>query len=537
MNVVRLINRLPAPLRSGLLGALERSATLRGLATRLVVNRYGYSAPSRPRPYSMAAEYPTWAGLVDRRYSGRHLPVARDDAPARPDIDEVARLFARETFRPAEDTSLLFAFFAQWFVDGFLRTKWEDGSARFFRENESNHEIDLNQIYGSGEAQTLMLRERSEEPARRGRLATQELDGADWPLNIFEERDGAMGLVARFAPGPDGVGLYTAANFNRTLAPLPDAAKRHAFAVGLEHGNSTIGQAVMNVLWMREHNRTARRLADAHPDWDDERVFQTARNVTTVVLLNIVIGDYIVHIAPIPVPLEARPGMAERESWYRTNHISVEFALLYRWHDLIPETFALPDGEMKGAGFLHANERLKRLGLGAVLRAASSQPAGRIGLHNTAPFLLDKAEDGGKDVKRLSISMERSCNLASFNAYRRHFGLKPYRSFEDLTGETADAARLKALYGEVDRLEWFVGIFAEKHDEGAMMGDLLTTMVASDAFTQALTNPLLARNVHGEAAFAKEGMEIIRKTRSLAQVVVRNTEVDDENEIGFATTR
>ena len=32
-----------------------------------------------------------------------------------------------------------------------------------------------------------------------------------------------------------------------------------------------------------------------------------------------------------------------------------------------------------------------------------------------------------------------------------------------------------------------------------MMGELLTTMVANDAFTQALTNPLLARNVFNEA--------------------------------------
>ena len=535
MNAVRLIAGMPPILRRAILGMIERSVTLRVLVTRLVVNRYGYAARTRPRPYSMAAPYATWPGLVDRRYSGRHLPVAGEDAPARPDMDALAALFERTAFRPATDTSILFAFFAQWFVDGFLRTKWEEGPERRFRENESNHEIDLNQIYGSGEAQTRMLRLMSEAPGRRGRLATQEIDGQDWPLPLFEIRDGAATLAERFAPGPERPGLYSPANFDRTVGKMSEEARGHAFAVGLEHGNSTIGQIAMNVLWLREHNRTAGILSDAHPDWDDERVFQTARNVTIVVLLNIVIGDYIVHIAPVPVALEARPGMAEQEAWYRANHISVEFALLYRWHELIPERLVLPDGAMEGTGFLNANARLKAVGLDAMLRAASAQRAGRIGLRNTARFLLAKEADGGRDVKRASIAMERSCGLASFNAYRAHYGLKPYRSFEDLTGERDDAARLRALYGDIDRLEWFVGLFAERHEEGAMMGGLLTTMVANDAFTQALTNPLLAEHIHTADTFSEEGLAIIRATRTLARVIVRNTELTDEASLGFAT--
>ena len=522
--------------RRSTLGLVERSPALRAVVTRGVVNRYAYAARTRPRPCSMAAPYTTWPGLVDRRYSGRHLPVAGEKAPAEPDLDAVAALFERRAFRPAADTSILFAFFAQWFTDGFLRTKWEEGPERHFRENESNHEIDLNQIYGSGEAQARMLRLGSEEPHLRGRLRTQEIGGETWPAPLFEERDGEVVLAPRYAP-KGGPGLYTEANFERVWGSAPDEARRHAFAVGLEHGNSTIGQAAMNALWVREHNRTAAILARAHPGWDDERVFQTARNVTTVVVLNIVIGDYIVHIAPLPVPLEARPGMAERERWYRANHIAVEFALLYRWHDLIPEALVVGEETLRGAEFLHANARLTRLGLDAVILAAASQHAGRIGLHNTAPFLLAKAEEGGRDVKRLSVEMGRRCRLASFNAYRRHYGLRPYASFEDLTGDREDAAALRALYGEVERLEWFVGIFAEAHGPGAMMGELLTTMVANDAFTQALTNPLLSESVHNAATFGEAGLEIVRATRRLAQVVARNTGMANEGRVRFEVAR
>ena len=34
------------------------------------------------------------------------------------------------------------------------------------------------------------------------------------------------------------------------------------------------------VLWFREHNRHAGRLATAHPDWSDEKIFNRARQWT-----------------------------------------------------------------------------------------------------------------------------------------------------------------------------------------------------------------------------------------------------------------
>ena len=54
------------------------------------------------------------------------------------------------------------------------------------------------------------------------------------------------------------------------------------------------------------------------------------------------------------------------------------------------------------------------------------------------------------------------------------------------------------------------------------MGELLTAMVGYDAFTQALTNPLLGPQVFNEATFTRAGLKIIQKTRSLQQILARN---------------
>ena len=88
----------------------------------------------------------------------------------------------------------------------------------------------------------------------------------------------------------------------------------------------------------------------------------------------------------------------------------------------------------------------------------------------------------------------------------------------------------------IDNLEWYVGIFAEDYPDYLMMGELLTTMVAYDAFTQALTNPLLARNVFNEQTFSKAGMTIIKQTRSLQQIIARNCKSPAEVHASFIAT-
>jgi prostaglandin-endoperoxide synthase 2 len=47
-------------------------------------------------------------------------------------------------------------------------------------------------------------------------------------------------------------------------------------------------------------------------------------------------------------------------------------------------------------------------------------------------------------------------------------------------------------------------------------------MVAVDAFSQALTNPLLSEHVFNAATFTPEGMATIEQTGSLAEMVARN---------------
>ncbi len=501
---------------------LGKVPVLRRWLSQLVVNYYGYATSPRPRALTLGSDYTTWRTLTDRTYTGRHLPPATLEQQGKwPDQADVVALFRRDREIKSTDTSVMFMFFAQWFTDSFLRTSRVD-----HRRNTSNHEIDLCQIYGLTEDRTSMLRSET-----GGRLKTQQIDGEEFPVFLFEPRQPGASLVVK----PEFQGLHDEEFLINTI--LGDASEEHkdkVFAVGLEHGNATIGQTMMNVVFFREHNRIARVLEQEYPEWDHARLFDTTRNVMIVLTLKLVVEQYIKHIAPFDFPIETVPFLADGERWNRSNWCAVEFNLLYRWHSLAPDAIGSGADRLEPGEFRNNNPLVLRRGIEALMAQCSRERAGKIGLGNTPRFLVDRSQPGYPSIEERTVALMREARLRSYNEYREAFGLRRLSSFEQLTSDSQLRRRLEKLYENIDHLEWYVGIFAEDYPDYLMMGELLTTMVAHDAFTQALTSPLLARNVFNEATFSRAGLEIIEETNSLGQIVARNSTSPDEVVVEFS---
>jgi prostaglandin-endoperoxide synthase 2 len=494
------------------------------LVTSAFVSLLANATPPRPRPLTMWGDYTSWVSLTDRSFTGRHLPPAPADRPL-PTEAEVLELFRRPPGKekPSDDTTVMFLLFAQWFTDSFLRTERSD-----WRKNTSTQEIDFCQIYGISEARTRMLRSME-----GGRLKSQQIDGQEYPPFLFERTpSGAHAVKPEFKSLHDEDFLLDV-----LLAGVSDRQKDLFFAVGLEHGNSTVGSTALDILMLREHNRIAGVLAKEYelgrerPVWNrpmsdadlDERIFQTTRLIMTVLLLKIVVEEYIRHIAPHDPPLQVIPGMAANKRWNKSSWIAVEFNLLYRWHMLVPDTITTDAGVVDSKSFLRDNNELViGKGIEWLMAQVSRSRAADIALFNTPAFLTDRRSPEYPAVEERSIALMRFARLQSYNAYRRRFGMGPKKDWADLTSDVDVQERLAELYDDIDDLEWYVGIWAEDHPADQMMGDLLTTMVGYDAFTQALTNPVLAPQVFTEATFTQAGMRIIGKTGSLQQILARN---------------
>jgi prostaglandin-endoperoxide synthase 2 len=519
---------LPAPLTRQLPKIVEpfgRIPPVRTAASRLAINYFGYATSPRPRALSLASDYTSWLSLTDRTFTGRHLPPATTRPEDLPSEADVTGLYRREREIKSTDTSVMFMFFAQWFTDSFLRTSSDDPTGR---KNTSNHEIDLCQIYGLDADKTAMLRSHS-----GGRLKSQLIDGEEgeeYPPFLFRPRAPGGKLEVK----PEFKGLHNEKFLTETiLGDVPDDRKDCVFAVGLEHGNSTIGHTVLDTVFLREHNRIAGLLEGEHPDWDDARLFETTRNIMIVVLLKLVVEEYITHIGPFDFPIKLVPFIADGERWNRTNWCAIEFNLLYRWHMLVPDAIGEGPDTLNSTDFRNNNPLVISRGIEALVTQFSRGRAGKIGLLNTPYFLVDRSNPANPSVEERTIALMRQARLRSFNDYREAFGLKRLASFKQLTANAGLRERLETLYGDIDDLEWYVGIFAEDYPDYLMMGELLTTMVAYDAFTQALTNPLLARNIFNEQTFSKAGMTIIKQTRSLQQIIARNCKSPTEVHASF----
>lgn len=61
-------------------------------------------------------------------------------------------------------------------------------------------------------------------------------------------------------------------------------------------------------------------------------------------------------------------------------------------------------------------------------------------------------------MKKL-INEGRKHRLHSLNDYRRFYDLKPYDTFMELVGDREMAEALEELYGDVDAVEFVVGMF------------------------------------------------------------------------------
>lgn len=537
---------------NGLLNVVQRrqvedAASLESLPSpiykfinRLAINYAAGRIPARPHPFSLwsptiapslpqtpqeVSDYVSWAGLADRSFTGRHLAPATPDQLVglpQPKVTVDALLTRTGNIVPSLRSHQLFTFFAQWFTDSFLRTDPRDK-----RKTTSNHEIDLCQIYGLDARTTRALRLGS-----GGLMKSRKVGAEEYPPTLYaDDANDPRGYAIKpefrdisylrddpAHPGANAAAWEAAIDSRIVTGVIRDPVRRaNIHAVGLDRGDSTIGYAALNTIFLREHNRIARLIGAAKPDWKDNRIFETARMVNIRQLLTVTVEDYINHLAGSDVPFTLDRAFAEREPWYRTNRITAEFNLLYRWHSLVPDTIEIPGQQALGEQcFRFNNTKLVELGVEAVITAASQQKAGRIGLHNTPRFMMPAEEAG--------LRWSREIRLKPFNDYRARFGFPRYSSFLDLTGNVREAQQLEAQYGahNINKVDFVIGLLAERRGRGDLMGETMGIMVAHDAFTHIFTNPLLATEVHTRDILSDVGLKIIADTHSLADIVKRN---------------
>jgi peroxidase len=286
----------------------------------------------------------------------------------------------------------------------------------------------------------------------------------------------------------------------------------------------------LQALFVREHNFQVDRLAELHPDWTGDQLYENARAVVGAEIANITYNEFLKHLLG--------PNWIGRYKGYDEDvdpTISAEFAgAAYRFgHSMVSDSVdkldengnVLATQTLAESFFETAPGFAANGGADSVLRflAADHSMAmdGRI-INDLRNFLADGP--GRIDLAAINMQRGRDLGLGTLNETREALGLNPYTDIDQITKDSGTRQALKDAYGEdgVDQIDLWVGGLAERHAKGAMIGETFTKIIGDQFEALRDGDRLWFENQGFDRATLKE-----IKSTSLADIIERNTDIQN----------
>jgi hypothetical protein len=324
-------------------------------------------------------------------------------------------------------------------------------------------------------------------------------------------------------------------------------------------GNFWVGLAILHSLFMHEHNQICERLADEYPHMTDQELYEKARLVNAALMAKIHTIDWTPAIIAHPTTV-----FAMRANWFGvlgerfarrfgrvsgsevlsgipgspTDHHGVDYALteefvaVYRMHPLIPDDFVFRSAEddrvvanyeLPDLDARHVRERLAERPMADIVYSFGRSHPGALTLYNFPRHLqhFDRPDGSLVDLAAIDVLRVRERGVPRYNEFRRQFRLKPASSFEELTGGNAAwAAALREIYGDVERVDLMIGLYAEPKPEGFGFSDTAFRVFILMASRRLKSDRFLTDDFRPEI-YTKAGMDWVRDN-DMRSVLVRH---------------
>jgi hypothetical protein len=258
------------------------------------------------------------------------------------------------------------------------------------------------------------------------------------------------------------------------------------FLAGDIRVNEQSGLICMHTIFMREHNRIAKRYAQLYPHLSDEQIFVRARKRVIGIMQAITYNEFL--------PALLGKNALRTYKGYKPNvfpNVTNVFATAaYRFgHTMLPpellrldENYSeVSEGNIALRDAFFNPEEVRTLGVDPYIRGLITQQAQEIDPHiqdEIRNFLFGVPGAGGFDLASLNIQRGRDHGLPDYNAVRMRFGLPPVSTFADITSDSQRQLALEEAYGDVDDIDPWIGMLSEDHYPGASVGVTLRTIMS-----------------------------------------------------------
>lgn len=483
-------------------------------------------------------------GTIGARF-GRNVPIDRTHPEPLPDLLEpnprlVSReLLTRTEFQPATIVNVL--------AGAWLQFEVHDWFSHGKNVEEEPFELELAEDDDWPERPMRIQRTRP-DASHTGDGSPPTYVTADshwWDGSQIYGSDAAFAAALRAKEGgklrldPDG-------QLPRDLESLVDLT-------GVA-GNFWLGLALLHTLFTREHNAICERLAEEYPDWSDDELYDRARLINAALMAKIHTVEWTPAIIAHPTTRYAM-----RANWYGilgkrlgkrssnevlggipgspTDHHGVpyslteEFVAVYRMHPLLPDDFTfrsletdevLEERTFRELGALHTRARLDELGLPNAFYSLGIAHPGAITLHNYPRFLqhFERPDGTVMDLAATDILRVRERGVPRYNEFRRLFHLKPAASFEELTDNPEWAEELRRVYGDIERVDLMIGLYAEPLPKGFGFSDTAFRVFILMASRRLKSDRFFTRDYNAET-YTQAGLDWIDES-SMIDVLKRH---------------
>ncbi|CAB3381413.1 Hypothetical predicted protein [Cloeon dipterum] len=345
-------------------------------------------------------------------------------------------------------------------------------------------------------------------------------------------------------------GFLRAQQTRRSTLLLPDnrndcldsSGQLACFRAGDGRVNEQPQLTVTHTVWMREHNRLAAALGELNPKWSDEAIFQETRRLVVAQMQHITYNEWLPIILGRArmeqLRLLPREEGASRlyDDTLNAGITNVFATAAFRFgHSLIRDSIQLFSqfGTIKEELLLHRNQfspfaLYKEGAFDDLLRGLLTQTCQRFDRFFSRE-VTDKLFQGslpfGLDLVALNIQRGRDHGLPQYNEWRTVCGLNKAEEWRDLVPqmEPQAIAALQNVYADVDEVDLFPALVAERPLKGALVGPTLACILG-DQFVRLRRGDRFFYEESGQTgSFTPEQLAEIKKT-SLARILCDNSD-------------